>query len=150
MTSHPTPARWVTALKGNGRVLLDPAGFRMKIKKKYEGKTGFVCTEREKLGCKVLLVMRNEDEMILSIRNEHNHDNDLMKNEVLDMVSKKVEVAVENNISPRSVLSDISNKLLSDPSTSAGLPYLPKQTNLARMINLKKSQKMEAPKVPRN
>ena len=87
--------------------------------------------------------------MIVKTMNDHNHDNDLLKQEVKKIVSEKVAIAVENNVSPRAALSDISNKVLSDNGDSSGLAYLPKQASFARIINLKKADKLKAPPVPK-
>ena len=38
MPSLPTKSEWAPALKGKGRILLDPDGFRMKYKKSETGK----------------------------------------------------------------------------------------------------------------
>jgi len=150
MTFVPTKAKWTKPLKGSGRVLKDPEGYRMKLKKKKEDTHYYVCSESVRLRCPFSLVLRIEDEMILKTMNDHNHDNDLLKQEVKKIVSEKVAIAVENNVSPRAALSDISNKVLSDNGDSSGLAYLPKQASFARMINLMKADKLNAPPVSKS
>ena len=121
----------------------------MKLKKKKEDTHYYVCSESVRLRCPFSLVLRIEDEMIVKTMNDHNHDNDLLKQEVKKIVAEKVAIAVENNVSPRAALSDISNKDLSYNGDSSGLAYLPKQASFARMINLKKAEKLKAPPVPK-
>ena len=75
-SSVPTKAKWVKPLKRNLQVLIDPNGFRMKVKNLDENKVSYVCAQREKLNCRVALVLRVVDEMIVSRSGgEHNHDN---------------------------------------------------------------------------
>ena len=121
----------------------------MKLKKNKEDTHYYVCSESVWLRCPFSIVLRIEDEMIVKTMNDHNHDNDLLKQEVKKKVSEKVAIAVDNNVSPRAALSDISNKVLSDNGDSSGLAYLPKQASFARMINLKKADKLKAPPVPK-
>ena len=146
----PSKARWVEGLKGQGKVLLDPIGFRMRFKKSEGGKKYYMCTRKNDLKCPVTLTMDIENEMIVKMKHEHNHDSDLVKESVKKVVEKQIEDAVKNRVAPRSAFMDVTNKLLADPTASAGLPYLPKMKTLARNINRKKQNDLDAPPIPKD
>lgn len=143
-----TQARWVDGLRGKGKVLLDQKGFRMRYKKEVKGKKFFVCALKDDLHCAVAVTLNVEKNLIIRSVGEHNHDNDLVKEAVKNIISHKIKAAVETRDSPRAVLMDITNSLLADQSTSAGVPYLPEMNSFARQLNRKKQDKLGAPPIP--
>ena len=151
MTGHvPSKARWVEGLKGQGKILLDPFGFRMRFKKTDGGKKYYICPRKADLICPVAVTLDTENEMIVRAAHHHNHDSDLVKESVKKAVDKQIEEAVKNRITPRSALMDVTNSILASPTASAGLPYLPKMSTLARNINRKKQTDLDAPPIPRD
>ena len=149
MTSVPTKAVWVDGNKGKGKVLIDMAGFRLRYKKKDGGKKYFICPRKEDTQCMVSVTLDIESDMIVRAVHEHNHDNDIVKESVEKIVEDKIASAIENQTSPRSAFMDISNKILSDPGTSSGLPYLPKMKTVARRMARLREDDLDAPPIPK-
>ena len=149
MTSVPTKAVWVDGKKGKGKVLIDMAGFRLRYKKKDGGKKYFICPRKEDTQCMVSVTLDIESDMIVRAVHEHNHDNDIVKESVEKIVEDKIASAIENQTSPRSAFMDISNKILSDPGTSSGLPYLPKMKTVARRMARLREDDLDAPPIPK-
>ena len=89
-----------------------------------------------------------ESEMIVRAVHEHNYDKDLVKESVAKIVNDKIASAIENQTSPRSAFMDISNKILSDPDTSSGLPYLPNMKTVARRMARLREDDLDAPPIP--
>ena len=149
MASVPSKAKWVDGEKGRGKILLDPQGFKLRFKKSEKGKKYYVCSRRADLKCPVAVTLKIETDMIVRASNEHNHDNDILKEAVRKVVNQKIESAVSNRATPRAAFMNITNNLLSESSTSAGLPYLPKMTSMARKMNRMKEKSLDAPPIPR-
>ena len=144
----PTQARWVDGLRGKGKVLLDSKGHRMRYKKQVDGKKYFVCARKDDLKCAVAVTLHIEDDLIIRSVGEHNHDNDLVKEAVKNIISHKIKTAAETRESPRAVLKDITDSLLANQSTRAAVPYLPEMNSFARQLNRKKQDKLGAPPIP--
>ena len=141
-------ARWMDGQRGKGKVLVDPEGHKLRFKKTELGKKYYVCSRRADLKCPVAVTLKVETDMIVRVSNEHNHDNDILKETVRTVVNEKIESAVSNRAHPRAAFMNITNKLLSVASTSAGLPYLPKMTSVARKMNREKEKSLDAPPIP--
>ena len=139
----PTPAQWVDGKKTGTRVLADPWGNRFMMKSKYGNKVFYKCLRAKDLDCPVRMTLDTSNDMITRLEGVHCHDSDLMKEWVKAKTKDAVRNAVENpTIAPRTVFMDLSNDLLSEPSTLAGLPHLPKMKSMARAIQKKRKQEL--------
>ena len=77
--------------------------------------------------------------MIISGRGEHNHDSDLLKSWVKNKVVKGVEGVYQNPaVPPRAIVQEVENRVMAQPSTSAGLACIPKAKSVARMVQRKR------------
>jgi hypothetical protein len=103
----PLPAVYVDG-KGGTKVLLDPQGFRLAFKKTDCARKFYYCTEKKRTGCPVAVSLHTESQMIVRVKNEHNHDNSLLESAVKKIVRDKTEDAAKNkNISPRTLFQVI-------------------------------------------
>ena len=150
----PSKAVWVSPVKkgkSNRRILLDPLGFRMHYKKTDYNKKYFHCAHKDDKKCPVKVSLDVSSDMITGWRGDHNHDNELIENNVKKIVREKVLNAAENpSISPRTVMQDITNAVLSSGSSSAGLPYVPNIKTLAKNVQRSRTKVNKHPAIPHN
>ena len=78
MAFFPTKAEWVDGKKGQGNILLDQQGFRMRLKKKEGKRKYYICPRKVDLNCPVAISLDIDTDMIVRVSNEHNHENDLV------------------------------------------------------------------------
>ena len=114
-------------------VLKDPYGNSL-IKKSEYGDKSFYWCGRKDIKCPVRVTLNKKD-MIVRIKNEHNHD----FGKVFQFIKKAHKTAVKNasstpTIAPRTVYKDLINTVMSSPSTIAGVGLLPKPRTLAKQI----------------
>ena len=70
---------------------------------------------RKEKGCPVRVSLDHDNDLILEKKGEHNHDNELLREEVISKVQDKLEIVADlPYTSPRSVLQDVTRKVLSD------------------------------------
>ena len=130
---------------------MDPLGFRMHYKKTDYNKKYFHCAHKDDKKCPVKVSLDVSSDMITGWRGDHNHDNELIENNVKKIVREKVLNAAENpSISPRTVMQDITNAVLSSGSSSAGLPYVPNIKTLAKNVQRSKTKVNKHPAIPHN
>ena len=91
-------------------------------------KTAFyVCSKKKTLKCMVSVTLDLETDMIERVSGTHNHGSDLLAVAVKKIIDDKMVTVAENpTISPRSVMTDITSKVLNHLLTSAGLSNIPK------------------------
>ena len=88
--------------------------------------------------------------MIERLDNSHNHDTDLVAEAVKKIVEDKMATVAENpTVSPRSVMADITAKVLNDPVGAAGLPSLPKYNAISKMVQRKRKLELDCPSLPK-
>ena len=91
----PVRARWVDGKIKGGRILLDPSSFPLRFKKE-EGHRGFyVCQRTSDLKCPVRVSLHVEEDMIVRVEGDHNHDSDLVKQQVEKIVEEKILLLTE-------------------------------------------------------
>ena len=138
----PIKATWVPGKRAGSMVLEDPYGNRL-IKKTEHGSKAFYWCCRKDLKCPVRVTLNKDTDELVSARNEHNHDSDKLVQFIKVKTAEMIENAVRNpTIAPRTVFKDLSNTLLSSPSTAVGLGSLPKQSSLARTIQRKRKSNL--------
>ena len=143
------PARWVPGRQANSLVLIDPDGVKMRYKSKNETKKFFICSKKSETNCLVTVTVDIMKDMIVNTKGTHNHDNDIVKNEVKSKVDEKVNEAAANVFtSPRSVMQDISKEVLNDANTKSGLLYIPKSNTVAKAMSRKRKSDLNYPAMP--
>ena len=96
---QPVKASWVSPLKKGttqNKVLMDNMGFRLHYKKKDEKKKYYHCSKKDDLQCPVRVTLDISSDMIVSVKGEHNHDNELVENTVKKLVKNVFTPAVAN------------------------------------------------------
>ena len=109
--------------------------------KTVEGsKKNYVCSKKDKIYyCPISANVDTELDSIVAMSGSHNLDNGLLKIEIQKKVDLQVEQAKQNpSISPRSVLEEITSKVLNDNNTKFGLAHLPRSKTLAKSIQRKR------------
>ena len=146
----PSPARWIAGRKAGSQVLLDPYNVRLKLKVTDTKNKFFWCSRTKDLNCPVTVTLDKATNCITRISGEHNHDSNLMKEAVKEMYMETVKNTVENpTIAPRTAFMDLTNSVMSDPSTSgAGLSELPNMRSMARLIQKKRKSMLNMPALP--
>ena len=136
--AYPVDAEFVPGQRGT-RVLLGPLRNRMS-KKRVDGKMAiYECGKKRLLSCPVTVTLDTETNKIVSGRGEHNHDSDLLKSWVKNEVNHVVDSVYANPVvAPRAILQVLEDRVLEQPSTSAGLELLPKAKTLARKVQRKR------------
>ena len=121
----------------------------MRFKFKEGKKSFYECGMKKEKGCPVKVSLDNEQDLILEKRGDHNHDNELLKEEVRSQVLKKLEtVADQPYTSPRSVFQDITKSVLNCQQTKEGLAYLPKPKTFAKSLQRKRRTILDCPALP--
>ena len=136
--AYPVDAEFVPGQRGT-QVLLGPLRNRMS-KKRMDGKMAiYECGKKRLLSCPVTVTLDTETNKIVSGRGEHNHDSDLLKSWVKNEVNVVVESVYPNPVvPPRAIIQELENRVMAQPSTSAGLACIPKAKSLARMVQRKR------------
>ena len=134
----PVDAKFVPGQRGT-QVLLDPLKNRMS-KKKNDGKLAlYECCKKRTHDCPVKVTLNTETNKIISGRGTHNHDSDLLKTWVKKQVNVVVEGVYQNPVvPPRAIIQEVENRVMAQPSTSAGLACIPKAKSVARMVQRKR------------
>ena len=133
----PLAAIWEPSTKcgDNKMVLKDPYGNSLIKKSEYGDKSFYRCGRKD-IKCPVRVTLNKKEDMIVRIKNEHNHDS----GKVLQFIKNARKTAVMNassnpTIAPRTAYRDLINTVMSSPSTSAGVGLLPKPRTLAKQIH---------------
>ena len=138
----PCPAHWVSPKKGKKKVLVDPIGHRLHLKKSGPKKKLYMC-HKNKDGCPVYVTYDIDSDLITNVRGDHNHDSELVEQEVEKIVRDKVNQAVENrSITPRNVVQNISSAILASGSGASGLAYIPNLKAVTQNVNCKRKDKL--------
>ena len=146
---YPYPAVWIDGRQANSRILKDPEGYKLRFKGKEGKKSYYVCRMRREKGCPVKVSLDHENDLILEKKGEHNHDNELLREEVRSKVQDKLEIVADlPYTSPRSVLQDVTRNVLSDENTRGGLVYLPKPKSFAKALQRKRKSVLDCPALP--
>ena len=96
--------------------------------------------------CPVRVTLDTASDSIISIRGEHNHDSDILKEWVKEKTKEVVAAAVANpSVAPRTAFKDLTNHVLNSADTSPAVTVLPKQKTMARFIQLKRKLDSGAP-----
>ena len=147
--SLPVPAKWVPGRQANSLVLIDPDGVKMRYKSKSGSNKFYICSKKSETKCLVTVTVDTEKDMITSTKGTHNHDNDIVKNEVKAKVDENIIKAAANvYTSPRSVLQDISDEVLDDENTKSGLLYILKSNTVAKALSRKRKSDLNYPAMP--
>ena len=138
----PVDAEFVPGQRGT-QVLLDPLKNRM-CKKKKDGKLAlYECCKKRTHDCPVKVTLNTETNKIISGRGQHNHYSDLLKTWVKKQVNVVVEGVYQNPVvPPRAIIQEVENRVMAQPSTSAGLACIPKAKSVARMVQRKRKAEL--------
>ena len=144
------PAKWEDAKRNGGKILVHK-NFRYSINGRTDSKFFMACQERSN-GCKSTATVDRANNVILSVRGEHNHDSDLVGHFVKEKVEEAVQNAVDNpNISPRTAYTSLTNLILQSPGIGRrGLGALPKMKTFARNIQRRRHVDLDCPAIPKN
>ena len=79
----------------------------------------------------------------------HNHDSDLVAETVKKNIDEKMATVADNpTVSPRSVMADITKRVLNDPVAATGLPSIPKYNAISKMVQRKRKIELDCPSLP--
>ena len=135
---QPVKASWVSPLKKGttqNKVLMDNMGFRLHYKKKDEKKKYYHCSKKDDLQCPVRVTLDISSDMIVSVKGEHNHDNELVENTVKKLVKNVFTPAVANpSVGGRSVMKDVSSAILNNVGQE-GLSYMPSSKTISATLS---------------
>ena len=144
----PVKASWIEGKKS--KLLLDPYGVKMFLKEKKGTKAFYHCSSNKTKSCMVRLTLNLETDMIERLDGLHNHDSDLVAEAVKKIIDDKMETVADNpTVSPRSVMADITARVLNDPVASTGLPSIPKYNSLSKMVQRKRKIELDCPSLPK-
>ena len=147
--SLPLPAKWVPGRQANSMILIDPEGIKMRYKSKNSTKKFYICSKKTKTNCPVSVTVETEKDLIVETNGTHNHDNDIVKGEVLAIANEKISEAATNVVtSPRSVLQDISYEVLNNANTKSGKQYIPKSNTITKALSRKRKSELNCPQLP--
>ena len=128
---------------------LDPEGFMMRYKWEQGSNKFYVCSKKKSLNCEVKLTLNTKDNMVVSIRGKHSHDNNLVKDEVAKKVKNQLrDITNQPYTAPRSVIQSLATKVLEDPKTKTGLGYLPKTNTISKGLSRKRKAELDCPQLP--
>ena len=146
----PSPARWIAGRKAGSQVLLDPFNVRLKLKVTDPKNKFYWCSRTKDLQCLVRVTLDRETDCITRITGEHNHDSSLVKDTIMEKYQEIVQNAVSNpTITPRTAYMDLTAAVMGEPSTSGvGVPELPNQRSMARLIQKKRKAELGMPSLP--
>ena len=90
----PVEAEWVPGRMKGSRVLIDPAGYRMRLKNSSNEMKFFQCIGKDIYFCSITCTGKKSTNMIVSYRGYmHNHDNQIVKDTV-----RKIIVTAQLNL----------------------------------------------------
>ena len=145
----PIKANWMDGKKS--KMLLDPYGVKLFLKEKKGRKAFYRCSSNKTMGCMVRVTLNIETDMIERLDNNHNHDTDKVTEAVKKIVDDKMATVADNpTVSPRSVIADITAKVLNDPVGAAGIPSIPKYNAISKMVQRKRKIELDCPSLPKD
>ena len=145
----PAPARFIPGRQNGSQVLVDPEGFMMRYKWEQGSNKFYMCSKKKSLNCEVKLTLNTKDNMVVSIRGKHSHDNNLVKDEVTKKVKNQLrDITNQPYTAPRSVIQSLATKVLEDPKTKTGLGYLPKPNTISKGLSRKRKAELDCPQLP--
>ena len=144
----PIKAQWIQGKKS--KILLDPFDVKMFLKEKKGSKAFYRCSCNKTKHCPVRATLNMDTDMIERLDGFHNHDTDLVAENVKKIIDEKMDtVAANPTVSPRSVMTDITAKVLNDPVAATGVPSVPKYNTIAKMVQRKRKLELSCPKLPK-
>ena len=144
----PVKASWMEGKKS--RLLLDPYGVKMFLKEKKGTKAFYRCSSNKTKSCMVRLTLNLETDEIERLDGIHNHDSDLVAETVKKIINDKMDSVADNpTVSPRSVMADITKRVLNDPVAATGLPSIPKYNAISKMVQRKRKIELDCPSLPK-
>ena len=157
MASLPVPAKYVPARRNKGKLLVDSNNFLYNLSRKADSRhlSFWHCSKKKANGCRVTatVLMKEEDDEngtsdeILSIRGDHNHDSDLMAEVAKKAVMEEVALASKDlNISPRSVMANITTKL---QNSGQGHAINSLKTSISRQVQRARERELDVPAPPK-
>ena len=158
MASLPVPAMFVPARRNKGKLIVDSNNFLYNLSRKADSRSFWHCSKKKANGCRVtatVLMKEEEDDEngssdeILSIRGIHNHDSDLIAEAAKTAVKEEVALASKDlNISPRSVMANITTKLQNSGQGHA-INSLPMKTSISRQVQRARERELDVPAPPK-
>ena len=144
----PVKAQWIQGKKS--KILLDPFDVKMFLKENKGSKAFYRCSCNKTKHCPVRATLNMDTDMIERLDGFHNHDTDLVAENVKKIIDEKMDtVAANPTVSPRSVMTDITAKVLNDPVAATGVPSVPKYNTIAKMVQRKRKLELSCPKLPK-
>ena len=144
----PVKASWMEGKKS--RLLLDPYGIKMFLKEKKGTKAFYRCSSNKTKSCMVRATLNLETDEIERLDGIHNHDSDLVAETVKKIINDKMDSVADNpTVSPRSVMADITKRVLNDTVAATGLPSIPKYNAISKMVQRKRKIELDCPSLPK-
>ena len=150
----PYLAQYIPAKRNGGFLLQDRNNFLYNLSKKKENNVFYVCQQKGHQGCKVTATVKpggdGGQDMVTAVHGEHNHDTDLTKVMVGNVVKEEVATASKNlNVSPRAVMANITSKL-QNANQSQAVYVLPKMSTISKQVQRAREREFQMPQVPRS
>ena len=100
-----------------------------------------MCSKKKSLNCEVKLTLNTKDNMVVSIRGKHSHDNNLLKDEVTKKVKNQLrDITNQPYTAPRSVIQSLATKVLEDPKTQLAWDLFLNRTQFLKVCHVKGRQ----------
>ena len=158
--SLPVKAVWKEGLRSDKPVLLDPMHHRLHLVKREGGIKDlhlYKCNKAKEgcpvrvsyskvsstivFGAKMVKLILQATNEILSVRGCHDHDNAMAKQWVAEKTREVVKGKASSlDVTPRAVLQELETAVCQSPVTAKTLPYAPKLKTVSMQLNRQKKQ----------
>ena len=144
----PFAAQFKPAKQG-GQILVTPDNHEFKKSRPAQGKKLFMkCRMHHKYGCKATAAVDLEENMVVRLSGEHNHDTDITIKKVKEMEKQAVEEAARNpTVSPRTVLGNLSTNIMGDNPNA--INHLCNKDAFRKRIQRERNKLVESSEIPR-
>jgi hypothetical protein len=131
-------------------VLLDPWGLRLKRRNKTDKKVFFKCTRYLTSKCPVSVTLDSASDMVTRCIGEHNHDSDIIKDKINNIVNEKILSAAQNPLmNPRTVTMEVSDAVIGDEETAGAIADVPNMKSIALRLHRRKKVLQGFPPLPK-
>ena len=122
----------------------------MFLKEKKGTRAFYRYSSNKTKSCMVRATLNLETDEIERLDGIHNHDSDLVAETVKKIINDKMDSVADNpTVSPRSVMADITKRVLNDTVAATGLPSIPKYNAISKMVQRKRKIELDCPSLPK-